>query len=219
VPPSHCERRAERYSRLVRYSGIIVALLGLGVGGASIGCGTSLSYIPTRERPHTLYMRRPEQVEIFMTGKPDRPFVEIGMIESQQDSMSQDDARGVVAKMRAFAGTRGCDALVIFAGNDAISDPGGDLPASMLKGYRGSCLVYVDGPPLAGAPPPPPSAAELGQSQPAAAAALSCMANATQLCYGPGGCRGGQRCADGKAWTVCDCGGATAQVHPPASQP
>jgi hypothetical protein len=195
---------------------MIVALL---VAGASVGCGTSLSYIPTRDRPGPLYMRKPEQVEIFMTSKPDRPFVELGMIESQQHELSGDSAQDVVEKMRAFAGEHGCDALVIFAGNDTVSDPGGDLPSTSLKGYRGSCLVYVAGRPPAGSPPPP-AASAFGRPQPRAAAALSCMPNSTQLCYGTAGCRGGQRCTDdGRSWTMCDCGAATAQVQAPTSKP
>jgi hypothetical protein len=201
----------------VRYSGILFALLAV---GTSIGCGTSLNYISTNERPHTLYVRRPEQVEIFMTGKPDRPFVEIGMIESLQEKYSQDDSREIIAKMRAFAGTRGCDALTIFSGNDAVTGDGGRSPVTTLKGYRGACLVYVSGPPTAAAaawaapargPVPAPIASQPLSRPPAA---LSCMPNATQLCYGPGGCRGAQRCAaDGRVWTMCDCGAGAQQAQ------
>jgi hypothetical protein len=196
----------------VRNSGILFALL---AAGTSIGCGTSLNYIPTGERPHTLFVLRPEQVEIFMTGKPDRPFVEIGMIESQQEQYSQDDAAAVIAKMRAFAGKRGCNALAIFSGNDAVIGAGGRSPVTTLNGYRGSCLVYVSGPPTAaaawGAPAPAPFASQPVSRPPAA---VGCMPNATQLCYGPGGCRGGQRCAaDGKVWTMCDCGAGAAQAQ------
>jgi hypothetical protein len=205
----------------VRYSGIIIALLSV---GASVGCGTSLNYIPTNQRPHALYVRRPEQVEIFMTTKPGRPSVEIGMIESQQERLSQDDARDVIAKMRAFAGEHGCDALAIFAGNDATVGMGGDAPVSTLHGYRGSCLVYVAGPPVAAAAPVwragPASISGSAPVRPPPSAASSCMPNVTQLCYGPGGCRGAQRCMDrGNAWTMCDCGEAAVQAHAAPSKP
>lgn len=194
----------------MRNSGTLFALL---AAGTSIGCGTSLNYIPTAERPHTLHVHQPEQVEIFMTGKPDRPFVEIGLIESLQEEHSQDDSRAIIAKMRAFAGQRGCDGLVIFSGNDSVVGAGGHSSVNTLKGYRGSCLVYVSGPPTAAAARPAPGAVA-GQPVAPPAAALRCMPNATQLCVGPGGCRGGQRCAaDGKVWTMCDCGAGAAQAQ------
>jgi hypothetical protein len=164
---------------------------------SSVGCGTALNYIPTREPPHTLQARSASGVEVFMTGAPGRPYVELGMIEAQQEGWSRDGAADIVAKMREFAGERGCDALVIFSSNDAVVSSTGENPSvSTLKGYRGSCLAYVDGaePLPVGTPPPPPSAA------------TSCIPNATQLCYGPGGCRGAQRCTEtGRAYTLCDC--------------
>jgi hypothetical protein len=132
--------------------------------------------------------------QLFMAGKPNRPFVEVGMIESQQESTSEDDAQELVAKMRRFAGERGCDALVILGDNDATGVSGTQFVtvSYTLKGYRGSCLVYT------AAPAPAP-------------AAVGCIPKSTQLCYGPGGCRGGQRCAaDGMSYTLCDCGNSPA---------
>jgi hypothetical protein len=155
-------------------------------------CGTDLNYIETTASPHRLYSRRPGQVEVFMTGRPNRPFVEVGMIESQQEQLSLDDEQEVIAKMREYAGEQGCDALAIFAGNDTTvttaTSSTGTISRS-LKGYRGSCIVYT------------------GPQQVASLAQKSCIPNSTQLCYGPAGCRGGQSCtADGTAYTACDCG-------------
>jgi hypothetical protein len=120
------------------------------------------------------------------------------MIESQHENMSLDDPHEVIDKMRTFAGQLGCDALVIFAGNDATVVGGGSNStiSQTLKGYRGSCLVYTAQPPR-------------HLPNPVLARPTTCMPNATQLCYGPGGCRGAQRCAeDGKSFTLCDCGPA-----------
>lgn len=186
------------------------------------GCGTSLNYVATADPPRPLFVRSADQVEIFMTRAPDRPAIEIGMIESQQEEMSSDDSKEVIGKMRIFAGKRGCDALVIFAGNDATVGQGGPTYASVktLKGYRGSCVVYTG--PSTGqlpaataiAPAAAPAAAPTAVTEPPAAAPTgsSCMPNSTQLCYGAGGCRGGQSCtADGRGYTVCDCGNAAAR--------
>lgn len=180
-----------------------------------VGCGTALNYIPTTDPPRPLYVKSADKVDIFMTKAPSRPFIEIGMIESQQQSASLDDERQVVAKMRHFAGERGCDALVIFSGNDATVTSGGKdyTTSTTLKGYRGSCLVYTGAEPNAAAAAP---AAASTEAPPMAAASTgTCMPNSTQLCYGPGGCRGGQRCAeDGRSYTLCDCGNVASQATP-----
>lgn len=166
----------------------------LALGFMSAACGTALDYVHIAEPPHPPAGRSADSVEVFMAGRPSRPFVEVGIIESQQESMSLDDEQDVIAKMREFAGERGCDALAIFAGNDANLAWGssGTTYTETRKGYRGSCLIYT------GRPLPDATAG---------AAKTSCIPNSTQLCYGSGGCQGGQRCtADGKAYTLCDCG-------------
>ena len=167
------------------------------------GCGTELGFIRTATPPAGMQARGGAQVEVFMTARPTRPYTELGIIESQQEFASQDDEAAVIAKMRDYAGQLGCDGLVIFGGNDAtvVSGSGSYTSSSTLKGYRGSCVVYTrqaEPPPSAAGAPAPPVAT----SPPA-----TCLPNVTQLCYGAGGCRGGQRCNDdGKSFTKCDCG-------------
>lgn len=145
--------------------------------------------------------RSPEQVQVFMTGRPQRPFTEVGIIESQQESaLSEDSPEEIVQKMREFAAESGCDALTIFSGNNDTVVTGGKDSASShtLLGYRGACLVYTT------------ASAEA----PRRAKPNSCMPNTTLLCYGPGGCRGAQRCVeDGQSYTLCDCGQQSAQAQ------
>lgn len=168
------------------------------------GCGTALSYIPTREAPRPLAAHPMLDVDIFVTGKPDRPYVELGIIESQQEQASVDTEQTLMTKMREFAGERGCDGLVIFASND-VTTGGRAAAGRILKGYRGTCIVYTE-------PTPEYLIA------PALAGPLRCIPNATQLCYGPAGCHGGQRCADdGKTFTPCDCGASELQPSAAAS--
>jgi hypothetical protein len=178
---------------------------GLAVALSSAGCGTALEFVRTATPPYTLPSRAPGQVDLFTTSKPQRPFVEVGIVESQQEQWSLDSPQVVLEKMREYAGQLGCDGLVVFAGNDATSVSGSasGTTSRTLKGYRGTCIVYT----------PPPAVPRLA-SVPGGAV---CIPNATQLCYGRGGCRGGQRCTeDGKAFTLCDCG---AQAPPPTAAP
>jgi hypothetical protein len=183
----------------------IVGIVALVLVGCTVNSASVPVYIPTNAWPHASYVKQPEDVAIFMTGRPSRPFVEVGMIEVQQKELPPEKPPALFARMRAFAGTLGCDALAIFASNDGIVDPGGKYGASTLKGYRGACIVYVD------APPPTASAPSVASvpSEP-----LRCLPNSTQLCYGPGGCRGAQSCTpSGNAYTRCDCSDATAHVQ------
>jgi len=142
-----------------------------------------------------------------MTGAPSRPYREVGLVEAQAAGLfGSNDASSLVSEMREYAGELGCDALVIFAGNDSVYG-GNEIPVSTRKGYRGSCLMYEDGSTAATLP-----ARSL--------AAQSCIPNSTLLCHGPGGCRGGQRCsADGHSYTPCDCGGQWAANPGTAARP
>lgn len=165
----------------MRLTFIIIALL------YSAACGTSHVFIQTAAPPRELLARDPSQVAIFMSGRPERPHREIGMIESQQESpYSEDSAQAIIDKMRAYAGTRGCDALVLLSSNNAtvVSGSSGYTSSRTLVGYRGACLVY----------------AQTDNVAPV------CRAHATQQCTGESGCRGLQRCAaNGAGYKLCEC--------------
>jgi hypothetical protein len=158
-------------------------------------CGTSISFIPSKHAPSPP-ARAAHQVEI-RTVPPARAYEQLGIIEVQQESaFSSDDSHTMLVEMRAEAGRRGCDVLLVQGNNDAV------VGENTLEGYRGACLVYTG--PAPTAPGGPPGAAP-GAALPAGAA--RCIPNESRLCYGPGGCRGGQMCLpDGSAYTLCDCG-------------
>ena len=122
------------------------------------------------------------------------PSMEVGMIEAQQESgFSTDGMTEIIEKMRLSAAKAGCDGLLIQGPHDsAIGSGGVMLP---IKGYRGSCLVFVSGPPP-----------HLSAATQATHIAKACTPNATQLCYGPGACKGAQAClADGSGFSQCAC--------------
>jgi hypothetical protein len=155
--------------------------LSLSVFVASAACGASLSFTRTDGGVRATQPRGPVQVELFTTGRPLRPNVELGVMESDRGSSRDEDAQ-VLAKMREYAGELGCDALVLL---DEAAGP-----------HRGSCLIYTAPPMLA----PPP--ASTGNVAPAA-----CLPNVAQACFGANGCRGMQTCStDGKSYSPCACG-------------
>jgi hypothetical protein len=193
-----------------------------------VGCGgAELSFTPLQAAPRPLYARIGAQVELFLAARPTRPFVEIGMIQSQGGSSS--DQAGILAEMRGIAGQHGCDGLIILGANEAVNAaPGAIVAASPSNAYRGSCIVYSAAAPAVAATPAAPSAltpvapsptpppapvvmttAPVATTQITTAskpAAASCKPNASVSCYGIGGCSGTQRCAaDGSRYSPCAC--------------
>jgi hypothetical protein len=108
------------------------------------GCGTRIAYMPLNPSPRALQGRDPTQVELFTTSKPEKPYVEIGMIEAQQETMySVASTQDVFASLRAEAGRRGCDGLIIMGSKDSTTGVYKGATKT-LEGYRGTCIVYRD---------------------------------------------------------------------------
>lgn len=165
--------------------------LGLWAIVVAAACGTPMSFTPTADASRPTQPRGPVQVDVFTTGRPARPHVEVGIIESGQDSSTDHARSGTVDEMREYAAEQGCDALVIPAGEATTA-----TTATTAHSLRGSCLVYTS-PPLM--QPPPTAAASTAPS-------TTCIPSAPQPCYGAGGCRGSQVCGgDGKSFSACDC--------------
>jgi hypothetical protein len=122
-------------------------------------CGTSITAIPTNRPLHAMRPRHPMSVEIFTSGIPQRPFIEVAYLESQQESdMSLDGAPTVLTKMREAAAKMGCDGLIIGGANDAVvgSTFRGWGSTKTLRGYRGTCVQWSDAPPAQAAAPAQP---------------------------------------------------------------
>jgi hypothetical protein len=179
-----------------RFSTLLVSAITLA------GCASSSRNIPAYDETASV---RP--VEVFVTTRPTRPYVDRGIIEVRQrnaafphatEAETTDEA---LNRMSRQAAARGCDAVILVDSTTTVSgvivEGGGRINSN--KGLRGSCVVY--------------SAAE---TAPAAAPAQQCVPNVTQLCHGPGACEGAQACvADGTGFTPCDCGEAARSL--PAS--
>ena len=97
------------------------------------------------DSPKPLESRTPESVALFMTAKPEKPYIEISLISSQQTSdFSTDSIPQIIQKMRMEAAQQGCDALIISGQNDTTegSMSGNYGSVTTLKGFHGSCIVY-----------------------------------------------------------------------------
>lgn len=102
---------------------------------------THANFRSTNAPPRDLTERSPESVEMYTASIPERPFVEVGMIETQTAGFfwNQDPFE----KLRQTAAEAGCDAVVLLGTNDLLIQDRHSL--SNLKGFRGTCIVWRDG--------------------------------------------------------------------------
>jgi hypothetical protein len=162
--------------------------------GIAAACAHQVGYTPTNPPPRPLSPRAAAEVTVFSAGARLPPSVEVGVFEAEQRGKHATSA--LVEALRERAGSVGCDGLLLIGSDERLV--GGDSSKKVLRSYRGACLVFLAGARPAPSAPPPPVAT---------AASRVCSPGATQACIGPGGCRGGQPCADsGLRWEVCDCG-------------
>jgi hypothetical protein len=128
------------------------------------GCGTTVSATMLNESPKPLFARPPASVEMFVSAPPSRPYVDVALLEAEQQSdMSIDGTDAFIHKLRDHAATLGCDGVVLghetnrptVATADVVHDVAQVLskkpiaepidygaPAN-LRGMTATCIVYV----------------------------------------------------------------------------
>jgi hypothetical protein len=112
-------------------------------------CGTSISTMPTNRPIRAMVPRDAMAVEMFTSGNPQRPYIEVAYIEARQQSgYSLDALLDVMNNMRGSAAQLGCDGLIIGGTNNTVINS-----STTLRGYRGTCIQWVDVP-VTTAPPP-----------------------------------------------------------------
>jgi hypothetical protein len=110
-----------------------------------MACGTSITYSPLNPAPHAMKKKPPHQVVMFVGKRPKRAYVEVGLLEAQQESVySGDDREAIIRKMREDAGERGCDGLIVTGKEDSTtgSYSEGTGYTTTLKGYQATCIVW-----------------------------------------------------------------------------
>lgn len=113
---------------------------------AMTGCGTRVDYTPLRGPAGAMTPRSPSEVEVFLTQKPSRPYIEVGLLEARQEStMSLDGQSGIIEELREEAAEIGCDGLIVTGSADEVTghvDQHGGY-VTELKGYRAVCIVWA----------------------------------------------------------------------------
>lgn len=110
----------------------------------SVGCGTTIAVTQINPPPRPLRARPPETVELFTSGPPLRPYVDVAYLEAEQAShLSVHGTREFFDHLRARGAAIGCDALVI-GGKTNRATVSIDLktPAN-ISGVTATCIVYT----------------------------------------------------------------------------
>jgi hypothetical protein len=122
-------------------------------------CGTTTEFVRTNSSYAARPARPADAVDIYTAGPPPRPFVEVGIIEAQQQSAySSGGMPRVIAELRKRAGAEGCDGVILLGANDKVVGSSymtgstyqgtgsvlGSGSTTTLKGYRGTCIAYTE---------------------------------------------------------------------------
>lgn len=133
----------------------LVSLLSL----FAVGCH-SIDYSPLNAPPRAMGPRDPATVEVFVERRPERPVVEVGQFEIEQNSPASGGMSTMVEKLRTRAGELGCDGLILGEATERIQSltsqsvappTGGGVAitagtgqVNTVRGRRAVCFVYKD---------------------------------------------------------------------------
>ncbi|MEA2697875.1 MAG: hypothetical protein QOI66_2146 [Myxococcales bacterium] len=112
------------------------------------GCGTYVGFTRINDPPYPLSPRAPRSVEVFSSGTPARPHVDVAVVEAEQTHSLNEQGTGLmIRRLREQAAAIGCDAIVLGGSTDhqgAQPGSGWDLldPGSTKR--QATCIVYDD---------------------------------------------------------------------------
>jgi hypothetical protein len=105
-------------------------------------CGTAMAWMPLNEPPHPLTPKTTSAVELFQTQTPEKPYVEVGMIQAGlQSAFSSADEFAILDQIRTDAARRGCDGVII-TGRDKRADVSEFAVSERTQSINGTCIVY-----------------------------------------------------------------------------
>jgi hypothetical protein len=120
--------------------------------GLLTGCGTYIDYMSINAPPKVMSPRPKDQVQVFKSAKPPRPFVEVGVLKvGMASGFSGADELQILDDARAEAGRRGCDGLMVTDSRKMASGTGyhGTYSSTItvnerVSGITASCVVFTD---------------------------------------------------------------------------
>jgi hypothetical protein len=102
---------------------------------AVAGCiPAEVYYTPLLRPPRALVPRRAEDVQLLVVTPPSAPHLDIGLLQITE-GYDVPDSDALVTRLRAEAGARGCDAVLV----TSIEN---QAPKNARPSIHGSCIVY-----------------------------------------------------------------------------
>jgi len=111
---------------------------------ALAACGATTRFVATNPSPRPLAPRPPAAVQVFTSGRPAIPYVEVGVLQGRQGGLivtGADAMPEIVTKMRADAAAIGCDGLIINGSADRVE--GTSTGPTTVQGFWGACIVFL----------------------------------------------------------------------------
>jgi hypothetical protein len=102
---------------------------------------TTVNYSPLNPSPRALSPRPPATVEMFASGPPARPHVDIGIITVEEGDTGESSPEELLGLLRQDAARQGCDALVV-APPSSKTDSDLFQNTHSRRVYSGACIVY-----------------------------------------------------------------------------
>jgi hypothetical protein len=123
---------------LKAFGGIMNRLLAVFALAATAAC-SHVSFRDINPPPHALRARPPQSVEVFALGPPQRPFVEVGLVDADRSSWM---AKEPLTALREAAGERGCDGIVLTGEQSQLVAAGRYV--ERLDSAKAVCIVWRD---------------------------------------------------------------------------
>jgi hypothetical protein len=103
------------------------------------GCAaaTTFQFSPLDSTPLSHSQKK---AQIFLTKGPARPYKEVGLIEGTMDGSEGNVA--AARKLMEYAGSIGCDGVVVQGFGTRIDDRGALFEGMDVKTIHGTCIVY-----------------------------------------------------------------------------
>lgn len=118
-------------------------VLSMALLSAACAARSPIDYPPTNTPARSPIPRSADQVPILRADAIQRPFTEIGLLESLHDQDTP--AQTMDRRLRERAATIGCDAVVLLGDNEwiyRVVESGSTITTRRRQGYRAVCIVY-----------------------------------------------------------------------------
>lgn len=116
--------------------------LAMTISLAALGCGTTVTDTPLNAAPRAVAPRPADCVEIFSSGPPTEPHVDVALLEvDQRDELEDAPTQVMLRRVRERAGQMGCDAVHLGERQEIYNGVDFVVPHSHRR-MRATCIVY-----------------------------------------------------------------------------